>query len=67
MRVPANDRPDADKGAPTILGQAHELLAEVATRAAREAADEHVRAGRLTPERQDGQPGGTHPVDGGLP
>ena len=38
-----------DVGTPTIFGQSHALLAELAEKAARAAAEDHVRAGRLAP------------------
>ena len=52
MSIPPSDDGAAAQRMPAIFGQSHDLLAEVASRAAREAAEEHVRAGRLAPTRR---------------
>jgi addiction module RelB/DinJ family antitoxin len=48
MKTQANDMNGGERSLP-IFGQSHALLAEVASQAARGAADSHVRAGRLAP------------------
>lgn len=47
--APANDDARVGERALPIFGQPHAVLAEVAAQAAREAAEGHVRAGRLAP------------------
>lgn len=49
VAAPANDNMAGGERQLSIFGQSHALLAEVATQAAREAADGHLRAGRLAP------------------
>lgn len=65
MELPPIEDRAADGHMPAIFGQSHELLAEVARRAAREAADAHVRAGRLAPTRSTEPPETKKPADGG--
>ncbi len=52
MKAPTNDNARAGERALSIFGQSHAVLAEVASQAAREAAEGHVRAGRLAPSLQ---------------
>lgn len=47
--APANDNARGGERALPVFGQPHAVLAEVATQAARKAAEGHVRAGRLAP------------------
>lgn len=57
--APANDNVPGGERFLSIFGQSHALLAEVGTQAAREAANGHVRAGRLAPAMQTDDKGRT--------
>jgi hypothetical protein len=65
MNVSPIDESAASERVPAIFGRSHELLAEVARRAAHQAADEHVRAGRLASACPAEEPGTTQPADRG--
>lgn len=58
MRAVAHDNRGGERSL-SILGQSHALLAEVASKAAQDAAEGHILAGRLAPAQETDGPART--------